>query len=145
MCGPYGRKVWRRVVKLIENNSVAPSRLFAHLIKSCRTSYRIIRQPTFTDADWTALGKCKHHELRELAQCRLAPGTNTDIAKLEFETSGCQWHGGEIRPQPDVPTCSAYDHSAQVAFEFLITELTLEEGGTAHSSWVVWQQSQCLG
>ena len=114
-------------MKLTENHTVTPSRLFAQLTKACRTSYRNIRQPSSTDGDLTALASCKRRELRELAQCRLARSTNIAIARVEFEVNGCQWHGGEMRPQLDAPTCSAYDHSAQSAFEFLIKELELVE------------------
>ena len=144
-------KRWRRLAKRgSENGKVTMDRLFACQRAASLKSYPNVEQlPVELDSKaWDTLEETTRAEITRTTNIPLTPGSkaNVQLAKQAYHGSAVAFPTTKLsQPKASDPTCSAFEHSHQAVYEFVLSTmeidretltLTPESLGILQKTWV---------
>ena len=99
-------------------------RIFSLTRVASNQCYPNIEQTSLTPEDRSLFDGLSRQEIEEASCCSLAREKHLRLARQSYESSSVVWRDGPLQdPCNDAPTCSAYNHSGQFAYEYLIASL----------------------
>ena len=141
-------KRWGRLAKRgRENGKITMCRLFACQRAASLKSYPDVEQiPVGLDSNaWSALDATAKVEITHTANITFAPCTNLKVAENMGHASSVAWPNTKLKPPTTgQPTCSAFEHPHQAAYEFVLSLMEVDRQ-TFELAWNRWRYCRTRG